>query len=253
MAVTVGCTALAVLANRRIKKLGAPAGLVLSSTELGVPMGLVGGRAYHVATTWDRYSKDGKIDMVAMARLSSGGLGSWGALAGAALGTWIVCRRQGVRMSVFLDSFAWFMVLPVVAIRLGNWSNQEIFGYPTSRRWGVRIDPPHRGREFQNHELFHPIFVYEILGAVAITPVVVAAERYGEFGHGRVFATWLGLYSVLRLGLEFARSDPAPKIRGLRVNVWTAGLTTFASAGYVGVVGRLRPGRNVSAMRNSST
>lgn len=249
LSVTAGCTLLAIAADRQLRRRGAPAGVTRESTALGVPFGLIGGRAYHVATSWPTYFGKRGLGGRAAINPTLGGLGSWGVVPAAMLGTWIVCRIRGVRMPVYLDSYAAAMAIPVIAIRLGNWCNQELYGKPTTVAWGVQIDPQNRPAEHLDDELFHPIFVYESVSAAAIAPIIVTATRRYQLGHGRAFALWCALYSALRLGLEFVRADPAMRVAGLRINVWVAGSCVAGASTYFAVVGRIRPGIEPSALR----
>ena len=104
-----------------------------------MPFGIVGGRIYHVITSPDAYFGVGGDPMRAL-YIWEGGLGIWGAVAFGAVGAWIGCRRQGVRLAPFADALAPGLLVAQAIGRLGNWFNQELFGGPTTLPWGLRID-----------------------------------------------------------------------------------------------------------------
>ncbi len=240
--VAVGITLAATLAQRSLRKRGGPARLVRETATIGLPAGLAGGRLYHAATSRRDLLSLQPARLRELVRLSSGGLGSWGAIAGAAAGSWVVCRRRGVPMPVYFDAWAPHMVWVVIGVRLGNWFNQEIYGRPTGVAWSQEIDREHREKGIEHESTFHPVGLYESLGAVVISPIVMVARRHGQLGHGRAFALWLGLYSALRCGLEFVRVDRATEVGGVRINVWVSTATATACAAYVVTMGRVRPG-----------
>lgn len=52
--------------------------------------------------------------------------------------------------------------------------------------------------------------------------VLLAVERRGRLGTGRLFALYVGGYALGRLWVEALRIDHANTILGLRVNTWTS-------------------------------
>jgi prolipoprotein diacylglyceryltransferase len=122
---------------------GGISGQVADIAVWAVPFGLVGARLYHVITDYQNYFGEGKHPVDAL-KVWHGGLGIWGAVAFGALGAWIGCRRNGIKMPAMADSLAPGVVLAQAMGRWGNWFNQELFGRPTSLPWGLEIDVTHR-------------------------------------------------------------------------------------------------------------
>ena len=106
--------------------------------------------------------------------------------------------------------------------RLGNWWNQELYGKPTDLPWALEIDLDHREDGYQQHDTFHPMFLYEMLWNLALVGVLLWAERGSGSGRGRLFALYVCGYTIGRLWIELMRIDPANEILGLRLNVWTS-------------------------------
>ena len=52
--------------------------------------------------------------------------------------------------------------------RVGNWTNQELYGEPTDLPWGLRIDPANRLPGLAAHGRFHPTFLYEAVWDVGL-------------------------------------------------------------------------------------
>ncbi len=125
--------------------------------------------------------------------------------------------------------------------RWGNYFNQEIFGKPTTKPWGLKIDAIHRPTGFEGFSTFQPTFLYEsvwnILGALLIMWI---GHRF-RLAHGRVFALYVMVYTVGRFWIEQLRIDFAHDFLGMRLNNWTS-LVLFALAtAYFVYAGRRRP------------
>jgi prolipoprotein diacylglyceryl transferase len=122
------------IAGRRAENKGVGTTEDISSIAMwAVPAGVIGGRAYHVLTDYQRFQGQW-FDAI---KIWQGGLGIWGGVTvGVAVGWWCA-RRRG------LD--AWWIIscaAPAIAIaqaigRWGNWFNQELFGRPTTVPWAL--------------------------------------------------------------------------------------------------------------------
>ena len=233
------------LGERRWQARGGRPGVVYDVAVWAIPFGLVGARLYHVITTPDLYfGKDGEL--VKALYVWEGGLGIWGSIALGALGAWIGCRRAGVRLPVFADAVAPGIVLAQAIGRWGNWFNQELFGSPTDKPWGLEIDVLNRPVGYEQYETFHPTFLYESLWDIGVAVVVILWDRRRRLGHGRAFALYVALYTLGRAWIEDLRIDDALQVGPFRLNVWTSVVIFVLAVGYYVVVGRLHPYREVS-------
>ena len=84
-----------------------------------VPAGLIGARAYHVATDHDLYFGKGGNPVGAL-EIWHGGLGIWGAIAGGLFGAWLYCRRHGILLRPIADALAPTLLLAQAMGRFGN-------------------------------------------------------------------------------------------------------------------------------------
>lgn len=200
-----------------------------------IPAGLVGARLYHVITDWYRF--EGRwLDVFAV---WEGGLGIPGGLvAGAAAGSW-VAHRRGLPVLRLLDVVAPAVPVAQAIGRLGNWFNQELFGRPTDLPWGLRIDPMHRPDGFESVSTYHPTFLYEALGNLALAAALVfLVERRLRVGAGQLFTAYVAGYAAIRFFVEALRIDPATRVLGLRVNLWVSAVTFLIAVAVIALRSR---------------
>lgn len=229
LSILVGIAVAVIVGSRRWRAMGYRSDDVSDVAMWAVPAGIIGGRIYHVLTDWTTYFGTDGRGFVAALRIWDGGLGIWGAISLGFVGAWIGCRRRGLPFAAFTDALAPGIVLAQAIGRIGNWFNQELFGRPTTLPWGLEIDPQHRPGGYSMVETFHPTFLYELLGCVAIAGLLVWAERRWRLANGQVFALYVALYCLLRFFIEGLRIDPAHALLGLRLNQYTAVVVGLAA------------------------
>jgi prolipoprotein diacylglyceryl transferase len=207
-----------VVTTRRWEKHGGDGALVQECALWGFPAGLIGGRLYFLATSWNEVP-DAWWGPFAIWR---GGLGIWGGIAGGTLaGLWVL-RRRGADIPVFMDCVAPGLLVAQAIGRVGNWFNQELFGGPTSLPWGLEIDPEHRPAGYENDATFHPTFLYEIIWNLGLAAFLVWLGHHRRIRPPGLFALYVAGYSLGRIGEELLRVDPAHHIFGLRLNFFVA-------------------------------
>jgi prolipoprotein diacylglyceryl transferase len=193
--------------------------LVFRVAVWGVAFGIVGARAYHDVTSWSEVKA---IDAWwAPFAVWKGGLGVWGGiLFGVLAGAWIV-RRSGNSVRLFMDAVAPGLLLAQGIGRWGNWFNQELFGKPTGRPWGLEIDEAHRGSYIQ-YPTFHPTFLYEFIWDVVGVIVLLLVDRMFRIRRPALFALYVSWYCFGRFFEELLRIDPAHEYLGLRLNAYVS-------------------------------
>jgi prolipoprotein diacylglyceryl transferase len=235
--IALGVIAAVRIAGRRAEKKGVGTTEDISSIAMwAVPAGVLGGRAYHVLTDYERFQGQW-FDAV---KIWQGGLGIWGGVtAGVAVGWWCA-RRRG------LD--AWWIIscaAPAIAIaqaigRWGNWFNQELFGRPTTLPWALEVSGNVAVKAgYTAGTTFHPTFLYESVGCVALAWLLIRLERRITPARGRLFAWYVAGYTVLRFGTESIRIDASHNVGGMRLNQWVA-IGVFVAAVLFLAVDRLR-------------
>lgn len=235
--IAIGVIAAVRIAGRRAENKGVGTTDDISSIAMwAVPAGVIGGRAYHVLTDYERFQGQW-FDAI---KIWQGGLGIWGGVtAGVAVGWWCA-RRRG------LD--AWWIIscaAPAIAIaqaigRWGNWFNQELFGRPTTLPWALEVSNSVAVKAgYAAGTTFHPTFLYESVGCVLLAWLLIRLERRINPARGRLFAWYVAGYTVLRFGTESLRIDASHNVGGMRLNQWVA-IGVFAVAVLFLAVDRLR-------------
>jgi prolipoprotein diacylglyceryl transferase len=209
--------AIAVTARRWQARGGNPE-LVQEVALWGFPAGLLGGRLYFLATSWNEVPDHWWGPLA----IWQGGLGIWGGIAGGTLGGLVVLRRRGADIPAFLDAAAPSLLVAQAIGRVGNYFNQELFGGPTSLPWGLEIDPAHRPAGYAQYATFHPTFLYEIIWNLALAGALVWLGRRAGIRAPGLFALYVAGYSGFRIFEELLRVDPAHHILGLRLNFYVA-------------------------------
>jgi phosphatidylglycerol---prolipoprotein diacylglyceryl transferase len=209
------------IGEKRFVARGGRSGLIGDVAIWAVPFGIVGARIYHVITDPELYFGEGR-DAIDALFIWEGGLGIWGAISGGALGAWIACRRNDVSFASVADALAPGLLVAQAVGRLGNYFNQELFGKPTDRPWGLEIDAIHRPPGYEQFATFQPTFLYELLWNLAAAALLIAIDRRVTLTGGRAFALYVMLYTAGRGWIETLRIDTVNHIGPFRLNVWTS-------------------------------
>jgi prolipoprotein diacylglyceryl transferase len=222
------------MGSTRWQRMGGGASDIADISILVVPIGIIGGRLYHVITTPELYfgSHGHLIDAL---KIWNGGMGIWGAVALGTLAAFYAHRRLAKRKPAtpsfgrLADALAPGLVLAQAIGRWGNWFNGELFGRPTKLPWGLEIPVALRPPGYANFATFHPTFLYESIWCVGVAVALLYAERRWKLVNGQVFALYVLLYTLGRAWIEALRIDDAHHILGLRLNDWVS-LVVLASA-----------------------
>ncbi|HBA37059.1 TPA: prolipoprotein diacylglyceryl transferase [Candidatus Falkowbacteria bacterium] len=181
--------------------------------------GLLGARLYDIGLNLPYYFQHPWQTLA----IWKGGLAIHGGIIAGLLIIYFFSRRQKIN---FWKLSA--LIVPGLAFaqaigRWGNYFNQELFGRPTNLPWGIPVNPLNRPAEYIANRFFHPTFLYESLGCLAIGSILLAANVYlirrqklNERRYVWLTALYMILYSILRFSLEFIRIDATPSWLGLR-------------------------------------
>ena len=235
----LGLLAAVAITARRWERRGGDRGLVQEVALWSFPAGLLGGRLYHVVTSWDQVPDHWWGPLA----IWEGGLGIWGGIAvGTVVGV-IVLRRRGADVAAFLDAAAPGLLVGQSIGRLGNYFNQELFGEPTSLPWGLAIDPVNRPDAHAGFTTFHPTFLYEIAWNLALAAALAWLGYHRRIAAPGLFALYVAGYSLGRIGEELLRVDPANHIFGMRLNFFVAGALLMLGVGWFVRTQHESPGR----------
>jgi prolipoprotein diacylglyceryl transferase len=218
-----------VLTGVRWVRRGGDWDLVLRVAVWGVAFGIVGARAYHDITNWSEVSSPKWKGVFAV---WEGGLGVWGGILLGCLAGAVVVRQSGARVRSFMDAIAPGLLLAQGIGRWGNWFNQELYGKPTGRPWGLKIDFSHRVAGYEGSETFQPTFLYEFVYDVFGVGLLLVLDRFFRFRPPALFALYVSYYTFGRFFEELIRIDPAHHFFGLRLNAWVSAVVFVLSTAF---------------------
>jgi len=181
--------------------------------------GLIGARVYDIFLQLPYYIQN----PLAIFKIWQGGLAIHGGIIAGIITVYLFSRNQKIspwRLSA--------LVVPGLALaqaigRWGNYFNQELFGFPTNRPWGIPIDLLNRPLNYITANYFQPTFLYESLGCFIIfiflclfNYFLIKKQLLIDYYFVWMVSLYVVLYSMLRFGLEFIRLDEAPLFLTLR-------------------------------------
>ncbi|MBL7064464.1 MAG: prolipoprotein diacylglyceryl transferase [Anaerolineae bacterium] len=208
----------AVYAAWRVRQDGENPDHVWNGLIIAIILGIIGARLYHVFSEpqggmvgWSYYRQH----PIEILYIRQGGLGIYGAIIGGILGVVIYAWRAKLRPLQWLDYGAVGLALGQAIGRWGNFINQELYGPPTNRPWGLIIDPQYRIFPYNNltayppETLFHPTFLYESLWCllVFITLALVAHKFKDRLLDGDILLGYITGYPLGRFFIEYFRPD----------------------------------------------
>lgn len=181
--------------------------------------GLIGARIYddllqlpyYIQNPWDAF------------KIWQGGLAIHGAIIAGLITIYFFAKKRKISFWAFTSLLVPGLALAQAIGRWGNYFNQEIFGLPTDKPWGIPINLLNRPLNYISSSFFQPTFLYESIGCLVIflilistTVFLIKKNRLKEYYFIWVTALYMLLYSILRFGLEFIRLDEAPTFLSLR-------------------------------------
>jgi prolipoprotein diacylglyceryl transferase len=203
---------------RRWEALGGNRQLVYDVALWGFPAGVIGGRLYFLATSWNEVPPHWWGPFAVW----KGGLGIWGGIALGTLVGILVLRRRGANVVMFMDAAAPGLLVAQAIGRIGNYFNQELFGLPSKLPWALEIAAVHRPAGYTQYATFQPTFLYELIFNLLLAGALVWLGRTRTIKPPGLFALYVAGYSFARMGEELLRIDPAHHILGLRLNFYVA-------------------------------
>lgn len=225
---------------RRWEAVGGSRETVYDVALWAFPAGLVGGRLYFLATSWNEVPAHWWGPFAVW----DGGLGIWGGIAlGTIVGLWRL-RRAGVAVAIFMDAAAPALLVAQAVGRIGNYFNQELFGGPSNLPWAIQISPAHRPSGYESFASFQPTFLYELIWNLGLAGFLVWLGHHRKIKPPGLFALYVTGYSAFRIFEESLRVDPAHYIFGLRLNFYVAvALTLAGAAWFVAIQRKGRPSK----------
>lgn len=186
------------IALRQGKRLEISAHRIGDIIMLSFISGLIGARLVYVLQNLDYFS----YRWSEIFNLTTGGLSIHGGLIVGGLALYLYARRQQIPFLKLTDTLALPLLAGQLIGRLGNWFNQELYGYPTQLPWAIPIDPEHRLPGYEQFSTFHPTFLYEmIFNGIGL----LILSRLSFKKAGQLTAGYLVIFAVGRFLAEIWR------------------------------------------------
>ena len=178
---------------------------ILTAALVGIPSGVIISRLLHVVDRLDLYLQNPGLIF------GFEGLTIWGAVLGATLGIWIYSKFSNFRFGYFADLVAPGVILAQAVGRVGCILNGCCYGKETLLPWGIVYT--HAESYAPLGVAVHPTQLYEIVFCLIVFALLLKLR--GRFKpDGSLFLTYLSIYSLWRVGIDFLR-DGTPFILGL--------------------------------------
>ncbi len=178
---------------------------------LGLALGVIGGRAWYVASSWPSYRDASWLTIINPA---NGGMAIHGAIVGAMLTIIIYCTWHKLNVLDWFDIMAPCLSVGQAVGRWGNFFNREAYGGPVDNGlpWNLKIPMEYRIGSTKNdppETLYHPTFLYESLWNLGVLAAIIFIERrWGKrLRRGDSLLIYGVLYSIGRFWIEDLRVD----------------------------------------------
>jgi phosphatidylglycerol:prolipoprotein diacylglycerol transferase len=198
------------LTRKRGERLGLKDEMVRSMIFYSVLTGFIVAHAVDVVVY-----QDGTFEQKFWAFLNpQSGLSSMGGFAGAVLGLWLWCRRNGEEVLAYADSLAYGLALGWMFGRLGCFVAHDHPGHLTSFFLGVDYPCPKpacypvEGLVYTNSAFRrHDLGFYEALIAAVLTTFYLVMERFVRPRKGFYVAAIALYYGPVRFFLDYLRAS----------------------------------------------
>jgi phosphatidylglycerol---prolipoprotein diacylglyceryl transferase len=205
--IMTGAFLAAILAGKLAEFRGLKSDAIFDIALVSIISGVIGARLYFVMLEWDYYGQN----LVQILNIPRGGLSIHGAIIFGVAAIILMTWRMKQPVLSWLDVAAPAVALGQAIGRWGNYANQEAFGTPTDRPWGIEIRPENRPAEYADATHFHPTFFYEsvlnLINAALLTFLIVRFSGEKWMRAGDILAVYLITYGMIRIPLEWLRTD----------------------------------------------
>ena len=208
--------------------------------------GLIGARLYYDVQNLSLMQSP--VDVIAV---WNGGMAFYGAIIGGLATLVVLGRRWKLPIWVLLDAGAFFAVVGQPIGRIGNVINGDILGAPSKLPWATAYTNPdavlqpgyYYWGELGHYIAYQPAAAYEALGTLVIL-LVLLAVRHRKVRPGVVIISYVALYSVSQLLLDFLRGSEPVTAFGLKELQLTAIATLVLVMPLLVIVWRRTEGRS---------
>ncbi|GBR77411.1 prolipoprotein diacylglyceryl transferase [Candidatus Termititenax dinenymphae] len=164
--------------------------------------GIICARIYYIVFNFGTYSSD----LWEIFAVWHGGLAIHGGIFGGILCGYLLCRHYRIAPWEFADIAVPAVLLGQALGRIGNLTNGDAHGIPTTLPWGLVFPAgTPAGDEFPGLPL-HPVMLYEMILNFLFFLVLFRLQKKG-YKNGFIFCLYLIFYSIARFIVSFFRAD----------------------------------------------
>lgn len=190
--------------------------------------GILGARLYYCAVNYSYYI----AHPFEIFNIRQGGLSIHGMIIVGIFSLYMFARIYKLSFLKLTDVFCCASALSQSIGRWGNFFNSEAFGTPTDLPWKLFISPSHRPLGYINYAYFHPTFLYESILDLLIFVILILLFKKFSKKAGLISCSYLILYSLVRIFVEYFRIDSVLNIGGFPIAQVMSFLLLF-----VGIIG----------------
>lgn len=163
---------------------------------------IVGARLFYVFFYWPEHMPLTFWDIF---KVWEGGLAFFGGFIGALAAAYVYIKKNKLNFWIYADIFTIPLVIGHILGRLGDYFTGGHPGKIANLPWAIYLD----------NALRHPVVLYEILGLLIIVVILLNLKK-AKFFDGFLFSSYVMLYSVQRMILDFFRIELTdPRYLGL--------------------------------------
>lgn len=176
--------------------------------------GLLGARLGHVFFFEWAYYIANPVDIF---KIWHGGISIQGALLGGLVTIILWSWRNKINFWKLVDMLVPAMALGQFVGRWGNYFNQELYGLPTDKWWGIPIVEINRVEGFQYFTHFQPTFFFESILNLILFFILHLAFKISKLKAGIITLSYFIGYSIIRFFMENIRIDETFILWGFRL------------------------------------
>ena len=216
-----GFIACACFAIPLFKKRGLNPDLMLDIFIAIIPCAIVCARLWYVLFDLDEFITDGAFDFLKAINIRTGGMAIHGGVCGGALGLFIISKIKKIKFGRLGDLGAAMLPLGQAVGRLGNFFNQEVYGYvvPESKAWFPYATFIEADGQWHVALCFHEMF-FNLLLFVALYLFLM---NYKGKRNGYAISLYFIFYGIIRACMEPMREQTfnmGVKILGMPTMFW---------------------------------
>jgi phosphatidylglycerol:prolipoprotein diacylglycerol transferase len=214
------------LSMREAKRLGLDEDKLVNVILVTLVCSVIGARLLYVL----EHLEDFRRSWGSVLALWQGGLTLYGGIVAGTFGGLLAAQRMGLPRWRVADALTPGLAIGTMFGRIGCFLNGCCYGHPTTLPWGVKFPPSSfAALEFGDTPV-HPSQLYNA-GASLVIFAVLWASRKRLGVPGVLFWTFLVVYSIVRVPIDFTRSyEPAAVILHAPFDITESQAMSFAIA-----------------------